>query len=71
VFYPVRLFPKFAVPVALALPPSAASALLQQTLSPGVLSPGEVTLAIVALVLEAAGTFAFAAYWARRSVRQE
>ncbi|HZY70256.1 MAG TPA: hypothetical protein VFF67_04675 [Thermoplasmata archaeon] len=71
VFYPYPLLhPAFAVPVALALPPSAASAIMQASMFPGILSAGQVALAAVALSVEAVGLFLFAVYWARRTVRE-
>ncbi|MCI4344376.1 MAG: hypothetical protein L3J87_01960 [Thermoplasmata archaeon] len=72
VFYPFGLLqPAAAVPVALLLPPSAATGLVQTTLSPGLLSSGEITLAVVGLVVEASAMFLFAIYWSRRSVREQ
>jgi len=69
VFYPLGYWPQGLVPVALVLPPSAAAALVQQTIGWATLSPGEVALAVGALAVEGLGTFLFAIYWARRTVR--
>lgn len=71
VFYPVGLVPTAARPLVLLLPPSAASALLQWTLDPAALSPGEVVLAAGSLAAEAVGLFLFAIYWARRTVQED
>jgi ABC-2 type transport system permease protein len=71
VFYPYGLLqPASAVPFALLLPPSAATGLVQTALSPGLLSTGEITLAVVALIVESSAMFLFATYWSRRSVRE-
>lgn len=70
VFYPIALFPSELRPVALAMPPSAASGLLQWTLNRSVLSFGEVEFAATTLVVEAVAAFLFALYWARRTVRE-
>lgn len=71
VFYPYPLFhPAFALPLVLAIPPSAASAILQATMFPGILSSGQVAIAAVSLTVEAVGMFLFAVYWARRTVRE-
>ncbi len=70
VFYPLYLFPSALRPVALVLPPSAATALLQASIGAVTLSPGEVALAAGSLVVEAAALFAFALYWARRTAME-
>jgi ABC-2 type transport system permease protein len=70
VFYPLGFWPPPLVPVALVVPPSAAAALIQSTIGWATLTPGETALAIVALLIEAGGSFAFAVYWARRTVRE-
>ncbi|MCI4350068.1 MAG: hypothetical protein L3K15_00935 [Thermoplasmata archaeon] len=71
VFYPYGLLqPASAVPIALALPPSAATGLVQNALAPGLLSSGDVVLATGSLAAEAAAMFLFAVYWSRRSVRE-
>ncbi|HKV90207.1 MAG TPA: ABC transporter permease [Thermoplasmata archaeon] len=70
VFYPLGFWPAPLTPVALALPPSAAAALVQWTIGWATLSPGQVAFALVALTLEGLGAFAFAIYWARRTVRE-
>ncbi len=69
VFYPLGLFPTPLHPVVLLMPPSAAAALVQYTMGVSVLSEGEVLLAAGGLVVEAVLLFAFAVYWARRTVR--
>ena len=69
VFYPISRFPEALRPVVLLMPPSAAAALLQRAMGIVTLSPGEVTLAAVGLVVETAVLFAFATLWARRTVR--
>ena len=71
VFYPLSYWPAPLLPVALLVPPSAASALVQSTIGWATLTPGEVALALGALLFEAGGTFAFAVYWARRTVRAD
>lgn len=70
VFYPYSLFPPALRPIALVLPPSGASGLLQETLSPGTLSSGEIVLATASLIVTTVGAFALAAYWARRTVKE-
>jgi ABC-2 type transport system permease protein len=70
VFYPVTLFPAVLRPIALTLPPSAAAALAQTALHPGILTPGEVAYAIGALVVASSAMFLFALYWARRTVQE-
>jgi ABC-2 type transport system permease protein len=70
VFYPVSLVAPSAVPLALIAPPSAAAALAQSTLKPGILTPGEVQLAVVALLVESLVMFLLAVWWARRSARE-
>jgi ABC-2 type transport system permease protein len=70
VFYPFHLFPKALHPVALLMPPSAAAAILQNTLIPGTLTPGEFLLASVGLVAETLGLFLFTVFWARRTAQE-
>lgn len=70
VFYPLALFPVALRPVALVVPPSAAAALVQASIHPGLLSAGQTLLAAGALGAEAALLFGFATYWARRTVRE-
>jgi ABC-2 type transport system permease protein len=70
VFYPLGFWSGPLVPVALVLPPSAAAALVQWTIGWATLSPGEIALATGSLVVEGLGTFLFAIYWARRTVRE-
>jgi hypothetical protein len=69
VFYPLGFFPAALRPVALLMPPSAAAALLQSRIGATTLTPGDATLALVGLSVEAAATFLFAIFWARRTVR--
>ncbi len=69
VFYPLALFPVALRPVALLMPPSAASSLMQWATGVTALSTGQIALAAGGLVVEAVGLFAFAVYWARRTVR--
>jgi ABC-2 type transport system permease protein len=71
VFYPLGYWPAPLIPVALALPPSAAAALVQSTIGWATLAPWEVAFAATALVLEGLGTFVFAIYWSRRTVRED
>jgi ABC-2 type transport system permease protein len=70
VFYPIGLVPSNLRLAVLLLPPSAASSLAQWTLGAATLSPFEITVAAVALAAESLGLFAFAIYWARRTVRE-
>lgn len=70
VFYPFHLFPTSLQPIALLLPPSAATALLQNVIAPGTLSTGQVVTAWVGLAIETAAMFAFAVYWARRTAQE-
>ncbi len=70
VFYPLYLFPAALRPVALVMPPSAATALLQASIGVVTLSPGEVALAVGSLAIEGAALFAFALYWARRTAME-
>jgi ABC-2 type transport system permease protein len=70
VFYPLALFPVALRPLALILPPSGAAALVNEALNPGTLSFSETVLAAGALLGLSLGLFAFAVYWARRSVRE-
>jgi hypothetical protein len=69
VFYPLGLFPGPLHPIVLLMPPSAAAALMQHAIGVTALSRGELTLAVVGLVVEAGLLSAFAVYWARRTVR--
>ncbi len=70
VFYPIGLLPGSLRPFVLLLPPSAASSLLQWSLDPAVLSPGEVGLAVLSLAVETVAFFFFAVVWARRTVQE-
>ncbi len=70
VFYPLGLWPAGLRPVALLLPPSAAAALLQNSLDPGLLAPPEIALAAGAVGVAAFGLFLITVYWARRSAQE-
>ncbi len=70
VFYPLAYFPAALRWLALIIPPSAAAALVQGSLGDSTLSTGDVTLAAGSLVFEALVLFAFALYWARRTVME-
>jgi len=70
VFYPFRLWPAPLAPVALLMPPSASTALVQASLGATALSSGETTLAVAGLIVETVVLFLFAIYWARRTVRE-
>jgi hypothetical protein len=69
VFYPYRLFPAPLHPVALLMPPSAATGIVQAALGVTHLAPGELALAAGGLIAETVAVFLFAIYWARRTVR--
>jgi ABC-2 type transport system permease protein len=71
VFYPIRLFLRVLRPLALLIPPSSAAALVDQVRSGGILSSGEILLAVSGLSVTAFGMFLFAVYWARRTVREK
>jgi ABC-2 type transport system permease protein len=70
VFYPIALAPPAIRAVALVLPPSAAAALVQSSVGAATISTGEAAVAAVSLVVVAIGSFVFAVYWARRTVRE-
>ncbi|MFI5418737.1 MAG: hypothetical protein ACHQ2Y_07585 [Candidatus Lutacidiplasmatales archaeon] len=70
VFYPLARVAPAWQPVALLVPPSAATGLIQWTMGDASLSLGEVVLAAGVLAVGALGTFALAVYWARRTVRE-
>ena len=70
VFYPFGLFPSALSPIVLLMPPSAAAAILQSTIGASHLTSFQLTLAGVGLAVESIGLFAFAVYWARRTVRE-
>lgn len=70
VFYPFGLFPAPLRPVALLMPPSAAAALVQSAIGRATLTGGDRLLALGGLLAESAALFAFAVYWARRTVRE-
>jgi hypothetical protein len=69
VFYPIVLFPVALRPIVLLMPPSAAAALLQVAIGAVHLPTSSLLLAGGGLGVEAAALFAFAVYWARRTVR--
>lgn len=71
VFYPLSYFPAALQPIALMLPPSAATALLQVSIGATSLSIGALVLATSALVAETIAMFLFTIYWARRKVRED
>jgi hypothetical protein len=71
VFYPLGLFPAALRPIVLLMPPSAAAALVQAAIGATTLSPGQVALAVGGLAVETVLLFAFAIYWARRTVRAD
>lgn len=70
VFYPLTLFPANLQPVALLLPPSAATAIMQSALGMIPYDAGQVLMASIALTAETLGLFGFVVYWARRTVRE-
>ena len=70
VFYPLTYFPAGLQPLALLLPPSAATAIMQSALGMIPVVTGQVVLAAGALAAETVGLLAFAVYWARRMVRE-
>lgn len=70
VFYPIADAPTAIRWVSLLLPPSAAAALINASITPGTLSPLELTVAAAALAVETLVAFVGAVYWARRSVRE-
>ena len=70
VFYPIALCPALLRPVALVLPPSAGAALVENTLTPGILVGPEAWLAAAALGIASATLFALGILWARRTVRE-
>jgi len=53
------------------MPPSAAAAILQAAIGVTTLSSGELALAAGGLCVETAVVFAFAIFWARRTVRSK
>lgn len=71
VFYPLGLFPAPLRPIALVLPPSAAAALVQDAMAPGLLSTSEIALSAGALATAALLTFLVALAWARSHVRED
>ncbi|MCI4330602.1 MAG: ABC transporter permease [Thermoplasmata archaeon] len=71
VFYPITSAPVAIRWISLFLPPSAATALINETITPANLTGLQIFLAAASLAVEAALVFLFAIYWARRSVREE
>jgi ABC-2 type transport system permease protein len=71
VFYPLYIFPAALQPVALAMPPSAAAALVMHSMNLLSLSVGEIVLATLAICVETLAAFLFAVYWSRRFSREE
>ena len=69
VFYPLRVLPGGAAPVALLMPPSAAAALIQSRIGAASLTSGDFWLALGGLLIETAAVFTLAVFWARRTVR--
>ena len=70
VFYPLTFFPGNLQPIALLLPPSAATAIMQTALGIIPFVTERVVLAALALTAETLALLAFAVYWARRTVRE-
>jgi ABC-type multidrug transport system permease subunit len=70
VFYPFGFFPEALRPIVLLMPPSAAAALIQNRIGVTALSTGQIELALGGLLVETALLFSFAAWWARRTVRE-
>jgi ABC-2 type transport system permease protein len=70
VFYPLVDFPAPLRPLALALPPSGAAALVEEALHPGTLSTLEIVLTAGCLVGLSLVMLAVGILWARRSVRE-
>jgi ABC-2 type transport system permease protein len=71
VFYPFDIFPAGLRWIALLIPPSAATAIVQGQLGMTEISSSQVALAAVSLTVIATGMFLFAIYWARRTVRED
>ncbi len=71
VFYPFSLFPVGLRPIVLLMPPSAAAAILQNATGAAHLTGGELALAALGLAVEALTLFSFAAFWARRTAREQ
>ncbi len=69
VFYPIGLFPGPLRPIVLLMPPSAATALLQEAIGAAHLPVGAIALAAGGLATEVVLLFTFATFWARRTVR--
>lgn len=70
VFYPITRAPTGIRWVSLFLPPSAATALINETITPSNLTALQTALAAGSLGVEALGAFLFAVYWSRHSVRE-
>jgi ABC-2 type transport system permease protein len=69
VFYPLYVFPAALQPIALMMPPSAASALVMHSLGMLGMTTGQVILASVSLTVESVVLFIIAVYWSRRASR--
>lgn len=70
VFYPLHLLPAEWRSVVLVIPTSAAAGLSNAAAGLEALTPGEATLAAVALAVEAVALFLFGIHWARRTARE-
>jgi ABC-2 type transport system permease protein len=70
VFYPITSAPTTIRWISLFLPPSAATALINETITPSNLTPFQTVLAASSLGIEAILFFVFAIYWSRRTVRE-
>ncbi len=70
VFYPIGLLSGSLRTAALLVPPSAAAAIVQWSVHPSVLAPGELLLAALALAVESVALFALGVVWSRRSARE-
>lgn len=71
VFYPLEIFPQRLQPLALAVPPSAAAALVQWSMDPTILSFPSVLATALGLAAISVGMLLFAIYWARKTVRAD
>ncbi len=70
VFYPITSAPTGIRWISLFLPPSAATALINETITPTNLTGLEPAIAAASLTIEAALAFTLAIYWSRHSVRE-
>jgi ABC-2 type transport system permease protein len=70
VFYPLRLVPAVLQPVVLAMPTSAAAALVNWAEGIEPLATWQVALAAGSLALEAVLSLLFGIYWARKTARE-